>query len=63
MSDTPEPTVVAASLRAILATIEAGDVEAHPGEVAYLRGAADSLERLSSASLYGNRPFSVKSEE
>lgn len=45
---TPDPAAVASSLRAVVAAIESGEVEARPDEVAYLTGAADALERLSS---------------
>lgn len=36
----------ARSLRALLAAIEAGEVEATPDQVAYLAGAADTLDAL-----------------
>lgn len=46
-NDRPDPGEVAAGLRAVLAAVDAGEVEARPAEVAYLAGAADALERLS----------------
>jgi hypothetical protein len=42
----PEPTRVAASLRAVLAAVDAGEVAADDAQRAYLAGAAEALEAL-----------------
>ncbi|MFD1517346.1 hypothetical protein [Pseudonocardia yunnanensis] len=42
----PDPARVAASLRAVLAAVDAGDVAADDAQRAYLAGAAEALESL-----------------
>ena len=49
-ASSPDPAAVASSLRALIAIIEAGEVEARSDEIAYLTGAADALERLALSS-------------
>jgi hypothetical protein len=44
--DPVDPHAVAAGLRAVLAAVAAGDVEAQPAERAYLAGALDALEKM-----------------
>lgn len=46
---------VAAGLRAVLAAIEAGEIEAAPGERAYLAGALDALDRVRSRTVAPKR--------
>lgn len=43
---TAEPAEVATGLRAVLAAIDSGEVEGGHSEVAYLTGAADALEMI-----------------
>jgi len=45
-TEPPDAGAVATGLRAVLAAVEAGEVEARPEERAYLAGAADAMERL-----------------
>ena len=42
----PDPARVAASLRAVLAAVDAGEVAADDAQRAYLAGAAEALESL-----------------
>jgi hypothetical protein len=42
----PDPARVAASLRAVLAAVDAGEVAADDSQRAYLAGAAEALESL-----------------
>jgi hypothetical protein len=42
----PDPARVAASLRAVLAAVDAGEVVADDAQRAYLAGAAEALESL-----------------
>lgn len=67
MGDQPELATVAGavrSLRAVLAVIDRGEVDATSTDRAYLAGAADALGRLAcpceSTPLYAKRPFTVK---
>lgn len=46
MEGTPDPVEVAASLRAVVAAIDAGEIGADEAQRAYLSGAADALGRL-----------------
>jgi len=41
-----DPAEVATGLRALLASVDAGEVEGGTSEVAYLTGAADALEMV-----------------
>lgn len=45
-TDPVDPAGVAAGLRAVLAAVDAGDVEAEPAERAYLAGALNALEKM-----------------
>jgi len=56
----PDPAAVAEQIRAVLAAIEAGDIEADLDHLAYLRGAADVLALLAEPDS-GPRPGSLGS--
>lgn len=47
VSEADGPGEASGQLREVLAAVEAGDLEAEPDQVAYLRGAADALTVLS----------------
>ena len=46
VSEADGPGEASGQLREVLAAVEAGELEAEPDQVAYLRGAADALAML-----------------
>jgi hypothetical protein len=52
----PDPKRVAASLRAVLAAVDAGEVVADDAQRAYLAGAAEAVESLDRAQAGGHSP-------